>query len=662
MNKTSTKYTKAFEYLVHGFSVIPCGEDKRPLLHSWKEFQTRQATEEEVTQWWEKWPEANIGLVTGRISGISVIDVDTHKGGDPSPFPKTYTVKTGNGGLQLYYKYEEGLSISANAYEKYPNVDIRNDGGYVIAPPSVIIPKVEGADGKYEIIENIDFAPFPSEMFPATRKRRVKDLISVSTGKRNDSIASLIGKQLFNTPQELWQTDAWAIIQAINKTYNPPLAEDELIRTFNSIARKEKERRESVMLSPMEISRTEIIAIRLRKNKSNLPYKDMTNAVFALASSEKYAKTIRFDQFKKIIEIKERPKDEKDVLEIQEYLQNEIGLSSISKNIVEDAIQLHAFNNEYDSALEYLNSLKWDKTPRVDEWLIKTFKIEDSEYVRAVGSNWLRALVKRVVRPGTKFDHVLVVEGDQGIKKTFSFATLGKDWHVETIVEAQNKDFLMQFNGKAIVEFSEGDTLTRSEVKTLKAIITRTHDKYRAPYGRHDEEHPRRCVFCMTTNDDTYLKDDTGNRRWWPVRIPKGETADTEWLKTNRDQLFAEAMSRIEEPTWIVPEDVAKAEQDKRRFVDDIEDKIVEWFLDTSDSERENGVNVYDFYEWLHRDFPDKGPKIINRVEQLRVGSIFRTALALEKQVKWVGGRTVKKFFPTENTPKIVQKDAFDGF
>ena len=185
----------------------------------------------------------------------------------------------------------------------------------------------------------------------------------------------------------------------------------------------------------------------------------------------------------------------------------------------------------------------------------------------------------------------------------------------------------------------------------MKAIITRTHDKYRAPYARNDEEHPRRCVFCMTTNDDTYLKDDTGNRRWWPVKIPKGKQADIEWLKSNRDQLFAEAMSRIDEPTWIVPTEKAREEQDKRRFVDDLESKVIEWYEGVSPENRELGVNVYDFIDYLYQNEPHT-PKILNRIEQLRIGSIFRTAIYLEKQVKRIDKKVVKRFFPTPETPQ----------
>src|ERR1019366_5023328 len=111
-------------------------------------------------------------------------------------------------------------------------------------------------------------------------------------------------------------------------------------------------------------------------------------------------------------------------------------------------------------------------------------------------------------------------------------------------MSTDNKDFFMQFQGKLFVEFSEGETLNRTETKKMKAIITTQFDRYRPPFGRSSQDFPRRCVFAMTTNQEEYLKDETGNRRWLPVRLVK-KTADTEWLAENREQIFAEAYHRV---------------------------------------------------------------------------------------------------------------------
>src|SRR5690349_20742187 len=110
-----------------GFCVMPVKKDKTPYLDTWKHLQTEKPSEDQIREWWTKWPEANIGIITGKISGITVVDVDVYKGADPKPFPKTYTVKSGNGGIQLYYAYKEGYTISNGAYPEHPHVDIRGD-------------------------------------------------------------------------------------------------------------------------------------------------------------------------------------------------------------------------------------------------------------------------------------------------------------------------------------------------------------------------------------------------------------------------------------------------------------------------------------------------------------------------------------------------------
>ena len=165
------QYKEAMRLAVDGRSVFPVGRDKKPLINSWKQYQTTAATPEQIMEWWETFPEANVGIVTGKVSGITVIDVDTHAGADPTPFPETRTIKTGNGGLQLYYKYSEGLSVSANAYPQFPRVDIRNDGGYVVAPPSIIDAK-KGGEGHYTIEKKMGLKKFPAELSPQRRKAR----------------------------------------------------------------------------------------------------------------------------------------------------------------------------------------------------------------------------------------------------------------------------------------------------------------------------------------------------------------------------------------------------------------------------------------------------------------------------------------------------------
>ena len=238
-------------YIADGYSVIPCGTDKKPLIPSWKPYQTTKADETQINYWWTETPNANIGIVTGAISGISVVDIDCYKD-DHTPleaFPETLTVRTGNGGYHLIYQYQSGLSISANAYAHLPGVDIRSDGGFIVAAGSVTNYVKDGkqSGGEYTVIKNLPLAPFPIELFKDKNgklktKKSLADTVGVSTGGRNDSIASVIGKLLASHKEAVWYSECLPAVEQINATYKPPLPLDEVRTTFNSIVNIERSR------------------------------------------------------------------------------------------------------------------------------------------------------------------------------------------------------------------------------------------------------------------------------------------------------------------------------------------------------------------------------------------------------------------------------------
>jgi putative DNA primase/helicase len=239
---------EAFRLMAAGYSVIPIGNDKRPRISSWKQYQEKAADEDQILQWWEMWPNANIGIVTGKVSGVTVIDIDAYKLGAISPdtFPPTLTIATGNGGTHLYYKYAPGLTISAGAYPQYPHLDMRNDGGFVVAPPSVTSYEKDGKiqGGTYAISRNIPLAEFPSQMFPSSKpKKTLADTVGAGEGGRNDNLASIIGQLLLAQPEKKWHSDVLPAIEKINATYKPPLPHDELLATFNSIVGRERAKR-----------------------------------------------------------------------------------------------------------------------------------------------------------------------------------------------------------------------------------------------------------------------------------------------------------------------------------------------------------------------------------------------------------------------------------
>lgn len=223
---------KAIEYIKHDFSIIPVGKDKRPLIE-WKQYQERRATVEEIEKWFTDYPDMQIGIVTGKISNLLVVDIDKPDM-DLSWLPITTIIKTGSGGFHYYYAYIPGVSNKARIKEY---IDIRGDGGYVVAPPS------ENLKGKYEVKERNGLKPFPISLFVKDAKPYVKadtQYQGYGKGQRNDEMTRYIGHLLAKVHPSTWETIAWREAQEANQKNTPPLSEYELKAIFNSISSKER--------------------------------------------------------------------------------------------------------------------------------------------------------------------------------------------------------------------------------------------------------------------------------------------------------------------------------------------------------------------------------------------------------------------------------------
>lgn len=225
--------SSALFYASKNVSVIPIGRDKKPLVR-WQEYQDRRATPEEIQQWWQKTPDANVGIVTGKISEMTVVDVEA--GGDISKLPDTTVIRTGGGGWHYYYRYEPGVKNSARIL---PLTDIRGDGGYVVAPPSI-----HQSGRAYEVISKKPMVPFPSHLFGVVSERKPvgnwgEILNGIPQGSRNETGTKVIGKLLRAFPRDQWESTAWVMFRQWNQTNDPPLDDRELRSIYNSIAKKE---------------------------------------------------------------------------------------------------------------------------------------------------------------------------------------------------------------------------------------------------------------------------------------------------------------------------------------------------------------------------------------------------------------------------------------
>jgi predicted P-loop ATPase len=262
------------------------------------------------------------------------------------------------------------------------------------------------------------------------------------------------------------------------------------------------------------------------------------------------------------------------------------------------AVPESARANSFHPVRDYFAGLVWDGTPRLDTWLVTYFHADDTRYVRAIGPRWLISSVARIYQPGCQADHTLVLEGPQGKQKSQALRTLCKNqsWFTDRLSHIGSKDAAIEIGGVQIVELAEMDALIKASSSTSKSYLTRQHERFRPPFGKHTTSRPRQCVFAATINPPAggYLKDPTGARRFWPVACYG--TIDRPALERDRDQLWAEACARYRARAewWLETselEALATAEQ-RLRYRSDPWREIVDRWIG-----RRNDVSIFQVLE-----------------------------------------------------------------
>lgn len=309
------------------------------------------------------------------------------------------------------------------------------------------------------------------------------------------------------------------------------------------------------------------------RDKDGKPYRSPENARIAL---DRLGVTVRHDEFarRNLVEGLEGfgpHLDDAALTRLRLEVEERFSLT-FAKERWCDIILDYALRRSFHPVREYLAGLRWDQVPRLDLWLTTYGGAAENEYTRAVGAIALIAAVRRVRTPGCKFDEMLVLESEQGTNKSSALAILAgrEEWFTDDCpLNADSKVLIEQLTGRWIVEMGELKGMRRGEVEHVKSMLSRQVDKARLAYGRLTTEQPRQCVFVGTTNDSAYLRDMTGNRRFWPVKVDR---FDLDALRRDRDQLWAEAAAReatgesirLPERLWAE----AGAEQAEREIVD----------------------------------------------------------------------------------------------
>lgn len=302
-----------------------------------------------------------------------------------------------------------------------------------------------------------------------------------------------------------------------------------------------------------------------------------------------------------------------------------------------EAVMHVSMLKKYHVVRDWLNTLQWDGRERLDYWLLEFLNAEGPEdYIKAVSRKTLVAAVKRVFEPGCKFDYMTVLEGNQGIGKSTALAVLAGEWFSDSIGDIENKDVINQIQSKWIIEVGEMAAANRSEVNSLKLFTSRQVDRARVAFARTAENYPRQCIFIGTTNNDTYLKDETGNRRFWPVRV--GDVY-LESLRAHREQIWAEAVHRYKagEKLWLDDkklEIIAKQEQNLRFMVDEWETVIGDWLDCDEFKKMRKSCTANDIWSKCFGHDVSK----FSKADQMRVGQAL-TRLQWKRARRWKDGK-----------------------
>lgn len=311
-------------------------------------------------------------------------------------------------------------------------------------------------------------------------------------------------------------------------------------------------------------------------------------------------------------------------------------------NKVFKALTVASENNKFHPAREYFNALEWDGKQRLETWLSYYLGAEDDDpkYLAFIGKKWLTAAVKRIFEPGCKFDHILVMEGKQGEGKSTALEYMatfeGEAYFTDNIkiADISKDNTIIMLQGSIIVELAELAGFNKKDDEEIKGWIVNKHDKCRRPYDKMVSVFPRQFVLSATTNNYDYLKDPTGNRRYWPL---KSSAVDLEAIQRDRKQLWAEAVHWYKSGLYIGPTDaekaLAKTAQNKRLVVDSWEDHVME-AAEKLGMRVYEGFKVRDIFRELQMGIRDQDQK-----SSRRISSILQTN-GFENEVKWNGTKS----------------------
>ncbi len=629
----------ASAYSQRGWPVFPCAVGKK-IPATGNGFKNATTDDEQIDRWWgSNGQPFNIGISVG-AAGLVVIDVDCKNDKDGyaalealetelGQLPLTLEQTTPSGGKHLFFRCPDGVEIRSGNDKLAEGVDVKSAGGYVLVSPSIT------EVGQYQWRNKAAVAALPPAWIQKLLQgKQPKQKTTTVTDTHADLLSDLsdalnyinpkpyddwikVGGSLWslgdagfllwdtwsrnadnydaNATRKRWNSFAGMNIEPKTVFYmadqsgwkNPRKAQPPPDRPSTPVQASGKGKDTSSVAQPSvgveDNTGWENQFLRNREGIKNT----MRNVALVLNNRPEWAGVFGYCDFSyRIMKRKPPPYpggcigewSNVDTLSLKDWLGKHYAMTP-SNNEVDDAVLMVAKDHAFHPVREYLTGLVWDGAPRLDHWLNDTLEAEgESEYLAAVGRKFLIGAVARIMRPPVKMDNVLILEGDQGAGKSTLVRVLFNGWYSESTFDIGAKDGYQHIQGVWGVELPELDSMNKAESTTAKSFFTALTDRFRPPYGRNMEEFARQCVFIGTTNQDEYLKDYSGNRRYWPVFCHK---VDLGMLEKSRDQLWAEALQRFTDgEVWWVDGDESelfKRHQDKRMLDDPWESLIADW-------------------------------------------------------------------------------------
>lgn len=588
--------------------------DKVPHIKDWPNEATTNP--ERIRKWWKRWPDAQVGIVTGKRSGIDVLDLDQKDGKDGMAalrdaghdVDSPVIIKTPTGGLHYWYEHVPGHGGTQNL-DGMEGVDVRADGGWAgvpgsdgysyqtgdlqlwaalrdVEPPAWPLPveprKPSSSSGSTAEPSGLPFHVLRDALLkmPIEEREghfgsdgewfRVGRVIYDETGGSEEGNALWHewsegwGGYDYADTESKWQREdyggerasVWTILRPAKASgwTHPDLeawqaataAED-----FDGPDAEEEAELDALVFGAKALTQVEWGTPLMRGDK---PVINLFNTTVYLGRNlDSILPGLAHNLMNGRDEWRDGQLTDSAVSLARMALERR-GLETVGKELVADAAHAVARQCAYHPIRDQLNALAWDGAGRLDTWLVRHAGAEESPYVRTVGRKFLIAMVARVMKPGCKQDHTLVLSGRQGQNKSTACRVLaGGEYFSDTLpsIRGDKTDAIRHLQGKWLVELAELAPSRKSESEDLKAFLSGAVDRVRLPYAKFDQAFPRQCVFVGTTNEDQFLRDATGGRRFWPVTVAR--VIDIEALTAERDQLFAEAVAAFKagEPWWL---------------------------------------------------------------------------------------------------------------